>query len=132
MLFFYVQTGSDRYALEAERITEVLPLVGLKKSIRAPPGIAGMLNYHGEFVPVIDLSELALGRPAPPRLSTRIILTYLLEQGEKLCQLWHYRGERHGDDAMRSGRFRLAGNCQRRGALSRLDQHRSVWHRPAR
>ncbi len=81
MLFLVFQLGSDRYALEAGRITEVLPLVGLKKTLRAPPGIAGTLNYHGDFVPVIDLSELALGRSAPSRLSTRIILARPLEEG---------------------------------------------------
>jgi chemotaxis-related protein WspB len=85
VLFLLCQLGIDRYALEAERITEVLPFVGLKKTIRPPPGIAGMLNYHGDLLPIIDLSELALGTSAPSRLSTRIILTYLLEQGEKVC-----------------------------------------------
>jgi chemotaxis-related protein WspB len=87
VLFLLCQLGSDRYALEAARITEVLPLVGLKKILRAPPGIAGMLNYHGDFVPVIDLSELALGRSAPSRLGTRIILVRLLEEGDKFYHL---------------------------------------------
>lgn len=87
MLFLLFQLGSDRYALEAERITEILPLVGLRKPLRPPPGIAGTLNYHGDLVPVIDLSELALGTSAPPRLSTRIILTRVLEESERPCHI---------------------------------------------
>jgi len=73
-LFLTFKLGGDRYALEATRVVEVLPLVGLTKVFRAPPGIAGTLNYHAAFVPVIDISELMLGRSAEPRLSTRIII----------------------------------------------------------
>ena len=39
-----------------------------------PAAVAGLLNYHGAPVPVIDLSQLTLGRPAARRLSTRIVL----------------------------------------------------------
>jgi chemotaxis-related protein WspB len=35
-----------------------------------------LLNYHGAPVPVIDLCELMLGRPAAKRLSTRQILVH--------------------------------------------------------
>ena len=74
MLFITFRLGGERYALEAERIVEVLPLVDLQTVLRPPPGIAGTLNYHGEFVPVLDLSQMILGRPAPQRLSTRLIV----------------------------------------------------------
>ena len=74
MLFITFKLGDERYALEAERIVEVLPRVDLQKVLRAPAGIAGTLNYHGEFVPVLDLSQMILGRPAPSRLSTRILV----------------------------------------------------------
>ena len=87
MLFLLFQLGGDRYALEAGRITEIFPYVELKKPLRAPQGVAGTLNYHGEFVPVIDLSELALGRRAASRFSTRIILTHLLDGNGKLRRL---------------------------------------------
>ena len=67
MLFLMFRVGSDRYALDASRVVEVLPLVGLTKVLRAPAGVAGTLNYHGEFVPVVDVSTVIMGRPAPPR-----------------------------------------------------------------
>ena len=66
--------GRDRYALPASDIIEVLPLMNLKRVPRAPIGVAGVLNYRGAPVPVIDLNEMTLAEPAARRLSTRIIL----------------------------------------------------------
>jgi chemotaxis-related protein WspB len=80
MLFILFQIGRDRYALPASSIIEVLPLMNLKRVPGAPSGVAGVLNYRGTPVPVIDLNEMTLGEPAARRLSTRIILvTYPLE-----------------------------------------------------
>ena len=80
MLFILFQIGRDRYALSASGIIEVLPLTNLKRVPGAPVGVAGVLNYHGAPVPVIDLNEMMLAKPAARRLSTRIILVkYPLE-----------------------------------------------------
>jgi chemotaxis-related protein WspB len=76
MLFILFQLGRDRYALDAAQVAEVLPLMELKAIPHAPPGVAGAFNYRGAPVPVIDLSEIALGRPARPRLSTRLLLVH--------------------------------------------------------
>src|SRR5262249_51413941 len=74
MLFLLFQLGHDRYALEANRVVEVVPLLELKRVPQAPTGVAGIFNYRGQPVPAIDLSELTLGRPARECLSTRIII----------------------------------------------------------
>ena len=74
MLFLLFRLGHDRYALEARRVVEVVPLLALKKIPQAPRGVAGLFNYRGQPVPAVDLGELTLGQPASPRLSTRIIL----------------------------------------------------------
>lgn len=74
MLYVLVQLGSDRYALPARDIVEVLPLVALKSLPGAPRGVAGLLDYRGTPVPVVDLSALALGTPAAPRVSTRLLM----------------------------------------------------------
>jgi len=74
MLLLIFKIGADRYALPASQMIEVVPLVNLKKIPQAPPGVAGVFNYHGQPVPVIDLSELATGTPAQARVSTRIML----------------------------------------------------------
>ncbi len=83
MLFLLLQLGKDLYGLEARQIIEVVPLVNLKKIPRAPPGVAGIFNYHGTLVPVIDLSEVASGRPAACPLSTRLILVNYPIDGNK-------------------------------------------------
>jgi chemotaxis-related protein WspB len=74
MTFLLFQLGADRYVIEAGRVIEVLPLVELRQIPEAPRGVAGMFNYHGRPVPVVDVSELTMGRPARECISTRIVL----------------------------------------------------------
>ena len=74
MLFLLFQLGNDRYAIEASRVVEVVPLLELKKIPHAPKGIAGIFNYRGNPVPALDLCELATNHSARERLSTRIII----------------------------------------------------------
>ncbi len=82
MLYLLVQLGSDRYAISARDIVEVLPIVGLKSLPGAPRGVAGLLDYRGTAVPVVDLVGLALGRPAARRVSTRLLVVdYPLPRG---------------------------------------------------
>ena len=84
MLFLLFQIGEERYALEAKQVLEVLPLVHFKRIPGTPSSVAGIFNYHGVSVPVIDLTELVLGRPSTAMMSTRIILTpYPSESGKK-------------------------------------------------
>lgn len=74
VLFLLFRLGKDRYALEAARIEQVLPLLEAKELPGAPPGVAGLISYHGAPVPLIDLTRLATGRAAAELMSTRIIL----------------------------------------------------------
>lgn len=74
MLFLVFELDGDRYALDANQLIEVLPLVNLKPLARAPPGIAGLFDYHGLPIPAVDLSELIVERAAARRLSTRMLV----------------------------------------------------------
>jgi len=74
MLFLLFQIGAERYALDARKVVQVLPLVKLNRLPQAPRGVAGVFLYHGSPVPAVDLSELTLGRPAAELLSTRVII----------------------------------------------------------
>ena len=74
MIFLLFTIGKDRYALEAGRVVEVLPRAELKKVPQTPAGIAGVLNYYGAPVPVVDLSAMALGIPAKESMSTRLLV----------------------------------------------------------
>ena len=74
MLFLLFQLGDDRYALDASRVVEVVPLVELRSLPEAPRGVAGLFNYRGQPVPAVALCALTLQRPARECLSTRIIV----------------------------------------------------------
>ncbi len=74
MLFLLFQLGKNRYALDASRVAEVVPLLALQPIPEAPCGVAGIFTYRGRPVPAVDLSALALGQPASEHFSTRIIV----------------------------------------------------------
>jgi len=74
MLFVLFHLGTERYALEASHVVEVVPLLMLKPVPQSPPGLAGMFIYRGRPVPALDLCQITLGRPARAHLSTRIVI----------------------------------------------------------
>ncbi len=74
MLFLVFQLGQERYAFDTATVAEVLPLLAVTEIPHAPVGVAGLCNYHGAPVPVIDLSVLTMGRPAARRMNTRIVV----------------------------------------------------------
>jgi chemotaxis-related protein WspB len=72
VLVFHI--GHDRYALPLAKIDRVLPVAALKALPGAPGYVRGLLDLHGEPVPVIDLSNLAGMPPNAVRYDTRILL----------------------------------------------------------
>ncbi|MEX3630406.1 MAG: chemotaxis protein CheW [Burkholderia sp.] len=74
MLFLLFELEGARYALDAADIAEVLPLSFAKSIPGAPAWVAGIVIHRGAPVPVIDVSWLALGRPAAPLRSTRLVI----------------------------------------------------------
>ena len=74
MLFVVFKAGDASYALRAQEIIAIVPLVILRACVGAPPYIAGLFNYRGAGVPVVDLQWLTRGVPCKAYLSTRIIL----------------------------------------------------------
>jgi len=74
MLLLCFSLGDERFALAATKVREIIPLVRMKKIPKAPEWVAGVMRYHGEIVPIIDLCMLNIKRSAGMRLSTRIIL----------------------------------------------------------
>ncbi len=72
----YVTLGLDRevFAIEVEKVREILDMQPISKVPNAPPFMAGMVDVRGQGVPVIDL-RVKLGLPAvPPTENTRIIV----------------------------------------------------------
>jgi chemotaxis-related protein WspB len=68
--------GDERFALDASKVQEVLPVVSMKKIPKAPDWVSGVMRYRGNIVPVIDLCTLNLERSSDRLLSTRIILLH--------------------------------------------------------
>ena len=82
MLLLVFQLGDHRFALDTQGVVEVLPLVECRPLPQAPTGVAGVFNFHGTPVPLLDLAALALGTSSRLRMSTRIILVNYEDGGE--------------------------------------------------
>jgi chemotaxis-related protein WspB len=52
----------------------IVPVVSLHDVPQTPVYVVGILNYHGESVPVIDIRALMTGKRSDNRLSTRIAI----------------------------------------------------------
>ncbi len=72
VLLFYL--GDVMYSIKCDSVREIAPMVNLKELPHAPDYFAGLFNYRGMIVPVIDLRRLIQQQPCDIRLSTRIIL----------------------------------------------------------
>lgn len=87
MLLLLFEIVDGRYALPVDQIIEIVPMVKMKKIPRAPDYVAGIINYRGTPMPVIDLCSLIEGRPCEQRFSTRIILVHYRLRDDRQCIL---------------------------------------------
>ena len=74
MQFLVFHLGKDRYGLSTQHLVRVLPLMELKQMPGTPGFVAGLMNFHGDPVPVIDVCALACGTPCTLHFDTRILL----------------------------------------------------------
>lgn len=74
MLFVQFHVGTDRYVLAGSHVVDVIPAVVWQAVPDAPRGVAGLFNYHGTPVPLVDLSTLMSGTPSAVRMNTRILV----------------------------------------------------------
>src|SRR5688500_5721951 len=81
MLFAVFNIGDSSYTVNAAQIVEVLPLLRISLVPHAPKGVARLCNYHGEFIPVLDVSVLVTVTPSPSLVSTRMLLTRQTSEG---------------------------------------------------
>ncbi|WP_455376661.1 chemotaxis protein CheW [Kaarinaea lacus] len=73
-LYIQFVVGNNRFVLPASDVIGIVPLATLHDVPRAPEYVAGILNYHGLSVPVIDMTRLMAGTNTELRLSARIVL----------------------------------------------------------
>ncbi|MFL9878939.1 chemotaxis protein CheW [Herbaspirillum rhizosphaerae] len=83
MLFLIFQIGNDRYALDTSQVAVVLAPALCKQVPDVPAWVRGIFSYDGRNVPVLDVSMLAIGRPAAERLSTRLVLVHYTPAGQE-------------------------------------------------
>lgn len=74
MLLLLFQIKENHFALDANLVVEVIPLLNFKPMPQTPDYVVGKINYRGKAIPVIDLCLLKAQKPAAERISTRIIL----------------------------------------------------------
>ena len=75
--------GRERYALPLASVLRVLPVARLKALPGAPHFVPGLLDLHGEAIPVVDLSRLAGTPPDAVRYDTRILLVEIDAGGRR-------------------------------------------------
>lgn len=85
MLFLLFSSGDGRYALDTATVAEVVHLVRIIRIPQSPHYVAGLINYRGNPIPVIDLCAfLSNVQSCQKRFSTRIIIiTYAFTDGGK-------------------------------------------------
>jgi chemotaxis-related protein WspB len=82
MLLLIFQAGDQAYGLDTRGVIEVAPYPVCTPMPRAPAFVAGLANWRGRTLPVIDLSVLIDGTPARPLLSTRLLIVeYAMPDG---------------------------------------------------
>jgi len=73
-LFIQFSIGEQRYAIATDLIREITPMVQLTHVPKTEAYIAGLFNYRGTMLPVIDVSKLLFNTEYSLRLCTRIII----------------------------------------------------------
>jgi chemotaxis-related protein WspB len=82
MLLLLFKIGEEHFAMATRQVRKVVPRVALTRIPSAPDFAAGLMNYRGALIPVVDLCRLATGKSSALKISTRIILVdYTLADG---------------------------------------------------
>lgn len=123
MLLFYV--GNNAYACDSEDVMEVVPKIFLKQ-VPENPIFAGVMNYAGEPIPVIDFSQLIAQRPSSDSMHTRIIIFNIQYEdvkpnmmgfiAEKVIETRDLEFSEFKDSGVRIERFPFLKGLMNRGA----------------
>jgi chemotaxis-related protein WspB len=79
VLAFHI--GTDRFGLALRDINRVLPVATLRALPGAPHFVAGLLDLHGQPIPVLDLNRLAGLPQGSLWADSRIVLVDYLADG---------------------------------------------------
>ena len=73
-LFLQFSINDQRFAIATKTIAEITPMVELTRVPKTEPYIAGLYNYRGTMLPVIDVSKLLFDSEHDMRICTRILI----------------------------------------------------------
>jgi chemotaxis-related protein WspB len=77
-----------RFAIDVAGVITVLPVPPLRALDHVPAWVAGLIRFHGQLTPVIDLCRIHAGRPARPTLGTRLVVVrYAAAGGDRTLAL---------------------------------------------
>lgn len=79
--FVFVAAG-HRFALDSACVQAVHPLVRARAVPGGPAWLLGVVDVHGEFVPLVDAGILLAGTPVTPTLGARVLLIDTGFEGE--------------------------------------------------
>ncbi|MBE7184354.1 MAG: chemotaxis protein CheW [Methylobacterium mesophilicum] len=78
-----MRLGDEIFAVEAERVREILEIGTVTSVPNAPDFVGGLINVRGTVVPLADL-RVSFGMPRPPHdEDTRIVVMEIEIDGEK-------------------------------------------------
>ncbi|MEL6553427.1 MAG: chemotaxis protein CheW [Cyanobacteria bacterium J06621_11] len=74
MLMLLFRIKDEPWALSIDDVKDLIPLVTLQPCVHLGENVVGLLNYHGEHLPVIDVSSVLARQRSPDAFSTRIAI----------------------------------------------------------
>ncbi len=77
-MLLLITIGNERYGIDVSHVVKVIPPVAVKEIPCSPDYIAGLLNFHGTPVTVVDINYLYLQQPVSIYLGSRIIVVDLM------------------------------------------------------
>lgn len=82
VLLLLFSAGGLLYAIESRHVVEVIPRVNLRPALTQSDQLAGMFNYRGVVLPVLDLCRWIHGSACGGQLSSRIIMVKVASGSE--------------------------------------------------
>jgi len=74
MLILTMNIGKERYGINTDQITEIIPLINLDRIPMIDKMISGIFNYRGRPTPVIDLCQFFGNKACARNQGSRIII----------------------------------------------------------
>lgn len=74
--------GNENYAAHVSRTLKILQLSEITKVPNAPPNMKGVINHHGNVLPVVDLNQ-TFGLPETEKTKNTCIIILTVDKGNE-------------------------------------------------